>query len=152
MIPVSGLLTIDPGLRNHLGWSYWWDRRLILAGVDTPTFQYRVDHVLMELPQVYPGLRAKDPNDLISIATDAGLRIGRFRPEASVQFVKPRGWKGTIAKDVFTRRIVKVAASIGPARGVDLRAALAAVPSELRHNAIDAVGLGLWKLYPGSLG
>ncbi len=94
--------------------------------------------VLVELPQVYHSKHQKgDQDDLIQLAGVVGA-ICQTSCDC-VRTVRPREWKGTVAKDVMTRRI--------ESRLDDLeRAAIVRWSAALDHNTLDAVGIGLWQL------
>ena len=82
-----------------------------------------------------------DPNDLVDVALVAGACAGLL--PAKVAFVKPRRWKGTAPKRVTNRRTREVLTS----EEVHVyTVAMTAVPAGLRHNVLDAIGIGLWAL------
>jgi hypothetical protein len=99
--------------------------------------------VAVEIPQVYEAARQKgDQNDLISVAFSAGA-VARAvtcsfytgSGPLSVSY-KPREWKGTIDADTMTARI--------ESRLTDYeRRKIEKCAASLRHNVIDAVGIGL---------
>lgn len=92
--------------------------------------------VVVECPQVYRlGRSVGDPNDLIDVALVAGA-CTTLAPRCVL--VRPRVWKGTIDGDVHVARTLRDPACAG------LSVMLAGVPASLRHNAVDAVALGLW--------
>lgn len=96
--------------------------------------------VVVEVPQVYPSSRAKgNPNDLIRVALAAGgaaVAVGGV-----VRLVRPHEWKGSVPKEIHNRRTLAKLdrEEVEAFEGVDL-------PPYLRHNALDAVGIGLWRL------
>ena len=118
-----------------------------------------VDEILVEWPQVYAtrirqGVTREDPNDLIPLA-GVGCALGAMYPRASLQHVRPAEWKGQVPGDAFTARILGRLAQIeverlastlrtDPILHTDRIAAL--MKHSTAHNAIDAVGLGLYKL------
>jgi hypothetical protein len=97
----------------------------------------RVDYYVVELPRVYPGPKQMaPPNDLVDLAYLAGALDGI---PSDGEIVHPRTWKGSVPKKVMTKRIEN---ALSPHE----RAILARISGARRHNAIDAVGLGKWKL------
>lgn len=101
------------------------------------------DVLVAEWPQVYPGPRGrgKDPNRAILPLCGVVAHVSGMLP-AYVQRVQylPREWKGSIDGDAFTARIY------GRLSPQELAIVNAVTPAGLRHNAADAVGLGLFHL------
>lgn len=146
------LVTIDPG--KNTGTAVFQDGSLVSSKVDSwaeafdAHTSFLADHdlhgieVLGELPMVYPGPRPEDPNDLIVLAEQLGELLSLYRARGCyVDTVHPRTWKGTVPKEHHQPRILS---KLSPAE-------LALVPRmpiarRYEHNAVDAVGLGLWKL------
>lgn len=106
--------------------------------------------VVCEVPRIYPAKNRKgDLNDLITLAgfVYAVSGLSTFEP---VQYF-PRDWKGTIDADVCTARIESRLSE-------KERERVEECPVSLRHNVIDAVGIGLFhlgrfnarKIYPGA--
>lgn len=99
--------------------------------------------VIVECPQAYSQReRQKGPQqDLIDIAIMGGLVAGFAVSNMPViTFVHPHAWKGSVEKDAMSRRILK---RLDPDE-VTIVDRLR--PASLVHNAVDAVGIGLWKL------
>ena len=97
-----------------------------------------IDELVVEWPQVYKVSKG-DPNDLLALAgVDAALAVEFYQgPYFKMTHYKPREWKGTAPKEVFAKRILS---RLTPDE-------LLLIPSGyLAHNAIDAVGTGLYKL------
>lgn len=92
---------------------------------------------IVEWPQIYKG-DPRDPNHLLGLAGMAMAIVTRLHP-GTVQSVLPRTWKGTLDGDAMTERIA------GRLRPEELQR-IAPCPASLRHNVLDAVGLGLWHL------
>lgn len=99
--------------------------------------------VVIEKPQVYPGRKLRgDPNDLIDVALSAGCIAEMARAYGNVvEFVLPRRWKGTRPKDVdneltFSQMLPHEKVML--VRGCPLKSK--------RHNVLDAIGIGMWKL------
>lgn len=156
----STLLAVDPGV-HACGCALFRDGKLVaaeyvreegenpLAVVDNVIgwcVDYSfLDKIVIEIPQVYAGPRANDPNDLIQVALVAGA-IGALA-NSDTCFVHPREWKGQLpkpkrasdpyivaeraAKKLSTEELERV--SLPSAKG-------------LQHNVWDAIGLGLWAL------
>lgn len=94
---------------------------------------------VIELPQVYRAARSKgDPNDLIRLA----VLVGRLQQLAEVSgsevtLVQPAAWKGQVPKDVHHKRLMGRLC-------FEEQEKLEGIHKTYRHNALDAVGLGLW--------
>lgn len=160
------LIAVDPGL-HHCGVAYFVGGRLVRASLvrnpdsvsgmgaraarpmaravldDTiAMLPRRVEAVVLELPQVYPGGRGGNPGDLIDLAGVVG-GVAALLPTADVTFYRPPVWKGNVPKDIMERRTVAAlddterAAMPGPA----------ACPPSLLHNVWDAVALGLYHVH-----
>lgn len=100
---------------------------------------YRVDEseeadLVCEWPQIYKGSR-EDPNGLLPLAAIVGGVLAFAW--ASTALYKPREWKGSVPKKIHQPRILD--ALKDHERGI-----LEEIPKTYRHNAVDAVGLGLW--------
>lgn len=150
------LLAIDPSLRAS-GWAYFEGGRLVKGGVvttrkATPTYDcFRalgttltaelpgsVDVIVAEWPQVYTGAEAKgDPNDLLWLTAVLGGAMMAVQAR-EVQLYKPAEWKGQVDKTIHNVRVLArlTPAELAIAQGV-------AVTESLRHNMIDAIGIGL---------
>lgn len=100
---------------------------------------------MIEKPQIYRATKSQgDPNDLITLAVMVGQYWERASSRGAISclLVLPSEWKGQVPKQIHEKRI------LGALSGQELsrvpgRSELAA---SKRHNVIDAVGLGLWKL------
>ena len=93
--------------------------------------------VVVELPQVY-GQRRTDAGDLVDLAVLVG-RIEEVLRGSRVIEVRPAAWKGQTPKDVVGRRVEGALSSMEWGR-------LAPCPASRRHNLLDAIGIGLWRL------
>ena len=164
------LLTIDPGLRG-CGMAWFRDGSLLLASYvpGTTTGRGPIAHeamasaamnwaldrldsevarsraIAVEFPCIYPAAAQKgDQNDLLDVAGVASavyaVILGSLGGVG--RYLLPREWKGTVDKQVMLRRIEASMTADEVAR-VDCKGAL-------RHNAIDACGIGLHLL--GRLG
>lgn len=155
---MKSFLAIDPG-KNCTGWAYFEGRKLVDCGMSVRTPKQRTlgdisknhadvvsdlvappDVVCVELMQSYAFDSQKgDQNDLIALATIGGQIAGRF-PHARSVYVTPATWKGQVPKHIMARRIE---------RGLVERECLHALrldryAASLRHNVLDAVGIGLY--------
>jgi hypothetical protein len=109
---------------------------------------YPMDHVVYELPQIYPGQRQKArPNDVILTGVRTGLVVGAIvksaSPTAYVIGIEPAEWKGQMPKRVHHERVKKV---LSEAEADLVQSACSKLPNGLRHNVMDAVALGLHAL------
>lgn len=130
------LFDLDQGAEYVRGW-------LIPAGTYPPGLSYLaadVEAIVMELPQVYPGARNNDPNDLISVAYAGGVLSGYFGPCVKRQTLSPSAWKGQVPKNVTEQRVQQTLAVHELTR---LAQDMADISDGLQHNLIDAVGIGL---------
>ena len=131
------IVAVDPGL--HPGWAAFHAGRLVAAGDSVESFARAcpilISVGLVEVPHAYARAREKNPQAIITLAVDAGRWIERLSRLGPVEQVWPRTWKGTAPKDVVQRRIL-----------ARLDADEHALLAGLRGDAIDATGLGLWKL------
>ena len=150
------LISLDPGLRG-CGVAWWrvdgslahvaYVRNPVKIGNGpaawmgydrTRAFWYttRTEHFLSEIPQVYrAGASKGDPDDLIQLAGVVGV-FSALVSATTYWGVKPREWKGQVPKDVHHARLVKTLSE------ADLKMVEVAAPPSLRHNVLDAVGLG----------
>jgi hypothetical protein len=122
--------------RTH---SYGEIARRALSDICKISFPW-TDWIICEVPQIYkdsPG----DPNDLVAVSMVAGALCATI-PALNVHTVKPKEWKGQVPKQVHHPRIWRQLV------GMELAVATAAKEKygPRFHNAMDAIGLGLWKL------
>jgi len=150
------LVSLDPGLRGCgvAWWNVYGELRHV-AYVRNPEktgdgprawtgyervclWDKRTDYFISEVPQVYrAGASKGDPDDLLQLAGVVG--VFSILVSADVRIgVKPREWKGQVPKDVHHARLVKTLSA------EDLEKINAAAPPSLRHNVLDAVGIGKW--------
>jgi hypothetical protein len=141
------ILSIDPGKRS-IAWALWQDKRLILCGFEKHTddnwyegtkqrmFQLLEsimlpNKIVVELPRMYPRDRNKRPNDLIDLATIAGM-CGAF---GETILVHPQKWKGQLPKHISAVRTLQK---------LSKEELIVVGELEKNHNVMDAVGIGLW--------
>lgn len=145
------LIAVDPG-KHATGWAVFdSSKKLVmcaLTGLDelrTMFIESRgsCSEVFVEKPQVYPHQKLKgNPNDLIDVALAAGCIAEMARANGCVvQFVLPRRWKGQRPKDVDNQVTFE---HMLPHERVLL--SRCGVTKNKRHNVLDAIGIGLWKL------
>lgn len=147
------LVAIDPGKRLF-GWAAFEGGRLNRCGlVKGKGFQEMMGafdvaavamsvptQIVVEIPQVYQQrLHKGDPNDLIDVALIAGAAAARFRCETI--FIRPRKWKGSRPKGVCNKLTLKTL----DREELEAYQSIAILAS-LRHNVLDAIGIGLWRL------
>lgn len=153
------LQTIDPGV-VCCGWAWWEDSLLLACGLSrtkSRTIEKRVqDHyfqwgdldsldlIVIEKPEVYQQRFWKgDPRDLIDLAMVVGGIIKTAK--CQVKTVYPKDWKGQVPKPVTDRRVLQ---KLSKEEKKILKHPIAfgepnTVPPSLRHNMIDAIGIGL---------
>lgn len=153
------LLSIDPGLRG-VGLAYFVGPKLEYANYvanpvesgggpeawygmadavydDMKTREYRVDHYVVELMQIYVKSRG-DPNPLLDLA-GVGAAIGAVFPLQRATGWHPRTWKGQ-AKKVAHHPII-----LGQLSDEE-KAAIAEKRKTYQEHVIDAIGIGLYQL------
>lgn len=153
---MSRLISFDPAV-HHVGWAAFDAGKLARCGLENGkplgaalerrfragTGGWQGLRVIVEVPQVYQQRNWRgDPNDLIEVALVAGRvaqSFGADGPEA--ELIRPHAWKGNAPKEVMLKRIVN---RLDDAEQAVLHTAK--VPGSLRHNVIDAIGIGLWAL------
>ena len=148
------LLAVDPGVRAQ-GWALFVGDRLTqcgLASVETQPLLHdallelhnalgNVDKLVVEIPQVYQQRHLKgDPNDLIDVAVSVGMVVATM-PHKELKLVRPRDWKGTCPKKIHNQRVLALLTE----KENSVLNTCGVIPS-LRHNVIDAIGIGQWAL------
>jgi hypothetical protein len=151
------LLAIDPGLDT--GWALFSSAaQLVACGLGDPRMSDRhrvadLRTVVIEQPFVYPRGQTKNPNDVITLALNAGEWGGLYRQWADVKYVLPFKWKGSVPKRIShvrilgklsdrERTVVDTAMALG--RSCAPKALGRPIARSLQHNVLDAVGLGLF--------
>lgn len=158
----SRLLSIDPGLRG-CGVAYFYEGVLKHAlYVANPVISGRgyfahaamasavhekfhpadmhIVKVVIEHPTIYPGSAQQkgDPNDLIDVAC-VGSALGAYYKDCGLETVFPMEWKGQTPKEIMNERC-RLALSDDERKRIDECSA------HLRHNVMDGIGIGLYKL------
>ena len=148
------LLAIDPA-KKSIAWAFFHEQSLENCGfLPFDSFDelhrkiqaleeflaFHLSDIVIEIPQIYNQRYWKgDPNDLIDVAFSAGAALGYINPYGEVLLVRPKEWKGSRPKDVDNRHTLKLLTEEEMA--IYERMDLA---KSLRHNVIDAIGIGLW--------
>ncbi len=106
----------------------------------------------VEWPRIHTqGQRKGDPNDLLALAgVDSAIAAGIGFNVKIVRYF-PEQWKGTLDADVMTARIESRLSE-------EERARIEPGAASLRHNTVDAIGIGLHylkrldrkRVYPGA--
>jgi hypothetical protein len=153
MAMMPRLIAFDPGARS-VAWASFEDGKLTRCGLERDKnlgaalerrFRGIAARVVIELPQIYGRRDERDPNDLIMVTVTVGRIVQVFGGDAQpAELVWPHDWKGTVPKEIMLKRIV---ARLDENEREILEAANA--PRSLRHNVIDAAGLGIWALGRG---
>lgn len=141
---MNSLLAIDPG--NTTGLAEFLNGRLVRAqackkGEGKQLYIARMQ-VLIEMPRWYPHDH-KDVNDLLDLSVFVGELKQHYESLGHlVELVWPRTWKGNAPKEITNRRVLE---ALKPEE-------VALLPKRPRaktfdHNMLDAIGLGLWKLW-----
>jgi hypothetical protein len=158
------LISIDPGTKN-VAIAEWRNSKLVMvkyivvrkdihkiqdyakdlaAQVDLAVSTAYLDHLTIELPQVYQGAKQKGrPSDLIDLAVVVGALIQVLGLETKVYL--PSEWKGQTPKpDKVTDPYIIDAKVRMRLDAEELKVYEAGMPSaSYRHNVADAVGIGL---------
>jgi hypothetical protein len=157
---MGNLMAIDPG--NCSGVAYFENNQLewvsLFRDFTWPMGSFRiwnhVDELIVEIPQIYDRKNWKgDPNDEIKVAVKAGILERNFNPDKLTE-VFPHQWKGNRPKKVHCLYILSL---LLPQEKLvlerDLKKSFEVIKAEISqekstktHNAIDAIGIGLWKL------
>lgn len=147
------LVAVDPDKRGF-AYSIWEGGQFIDAGL------YRRDDcspfwisrklsdmeptlLVCEKPRAYPGQAAKgDPNDLIDLSQTVGACLASCNASFTVY---PSDWKGQLPKEVHHARLQK-----HPLWSARAGLCVGLVSAGLRHNVLDAIGIGVWVLDPAN--
>jgi hypothetical protein len=141
------LLAIDPGETS--GWAVFDAGRLEACGigdVPTPTPKTAAEvEVCIERPMIYPHGKSENPNDLITLAVNAGEHGGRLRHAGcrAARYIRPFEWKGNTPKHISHQRIW---AKLNDAERSLVDVAGKGMAPGKRHNMLDAIGIGLFVL------
>jgi len=138
-------LSIDPGTKE-MGWALWEDNELSMCGLARgknwlETVQALPKFTLQKLTIEDQQIYRRSPinaHSLLAVARVVGAVIAYYDFVPSV-IVAPAKWKGQLPKDVCNRRTL---AKLTQNELNQIEAA--PCPKSLKHNLLDAVGIGLW--------
>jgi len=111
-----------------------------------------VDRIVVEGQRIRAGGRAR-PQDIVHLAQMAGAIVGACRmlwPQVEILVPEPQDWKGTVRKDVFTRRILRNLMLEHQTGGLYYAGGHVRVPGTVNlkqadvTHVVDALGLALW--------
>lgn len=149
------ILAIDPGVKGCGAAWFLHDGKLVRAwyekefNPDSDNWDVSwtlacVRKVLIEKPQTVGGRAVRgDANDLIALAMRIGELSALFRQwGAKVEYVSPRGWKGTQPKDICHKRVRHRLEAQGTLANVHLPK-----NKKLQLDVLDAVGIGLYAVF-----
>lgn len=135
------LIAVDPG--NTSGVAFFHFGKLAQAGVhdgNTLSLWGYGGELAIEIPRIYPGGKGKgDPNDILNLAVMAGKILGTHDNQDAVTRYAPQAWKAQVDPDIMCTRVLGFLSEAE-------RGYIAILPESIRHNAIDAVGIGLFHL------
>ena len=155
------LVAIDPGVKT-VGWAFFMDNVLVDCNITRsknglmhehaddynkkfpPRDDIVASHGIIEVPQIYQQRLWKGrQEDLVNVIYMAGSIAGVIYQLSHVELrtVKPHEWKKNVKKDIHNKRII----SRLNTEELDIFNACDA-PKSLRHNVIDAIGVGLYAL------
>lgn len=95
----------------------------------------RLETLVLEYPQIGRQWAKGDPNDLLDLAYTQGAITHVLLPRA-LEVIRPQTWKGTVDADIVLERIKNKLTD---------REKQPTVLRSNNHNALDAVGIGLWR-------
>jgi len=138
-------LSIDPGTKE-MGWALWEDNELQICGLARGTNwvesvlalpRFTIEKLTIEDQQIYRHSPV-NAHSLLAVARVVGAVVAHYGFPKFV-LVPPAQWKGQLPKDVCGRR------TLSKLTEQELhQVEVAPCPASLRHNLMDAVGIGLW--------
>lgn len=151
------MITFDPG--KNTGWATFWKGRLVGCGIlecdidNLKSFIIKAADVyarhtdtsltVMEYPQVYTSQNVRQ-SDVVDLAFIDGVLAGEATHRGhDILRVTPATWKGQMPKKAHHAMIMD---------NLELKelqfanVSLQKYKQSIKHNALDAIGLGLWKL------
>lgn len=136
------LLAIDPGA--CAGFALFVNGELadcgLVGAVDLPvTLPLMVRPDVCVVERAHQGQGKATLKDLITLSIRAGA-LAQAAGAPDTRFLEPGTWKGSAPKHISERR---VAEALTPDEQARVLACLRAHPAALRHNALDAIGIGL---------
>jgi hypothetical protein len=153
--PEEVIVALDPG-KKSAGLTFWMDELLVGAFLprgDDPIAVARAAAALYveavegldvtvelvtEFPQVYPGIRREDPNDLLPLAECVGA-VSALIPHRRRHIILPRIWTHGTPKEVRLERAKLTATPVEKEIIAQCRA-----PKSLEHNVWDSYLIGKW--------
>lgn len=96
------------------------------------------DLLIIEHPRAYPGMPKTDPNDLLDVCGVGAACAAVLQNYTRLESVFPFEWKGNVDKKAMTARI-ESKLTLHELEKIE------PVGRALRHNVLDAIGIGLWK-------
>lgn len=150
-------LAIDPGVQG-CGWAEFTGPTLMSCGYLRSTGETMAEramsyakyfqsesfnHVVVERMRHYPNAQERDAkaNDLLDLQLLGGYIAGSLRCNFFSVFASE--WKGQVPKDVMNARVMK---RLRDLERVRFNHDVEKIRPSLRHNVIDAIGIGLWYL------
>lgn len=154
------VFAVDPGW-NVTGWAWFVNKKLEACGIvkvdgDLGDFIFNLQNVRADLSPIFAGapcvvvevplirperVERAEPNDLMKLALVAGAAAAVMDSPANTRTVHPSSWKGGRPKKVDNPYTLGLLSKAESAIYKEAEA-----PASLRHNMIDAIGLGLWAL------
>lgn len=149
------MLAIDPGTKA-IGWAKFDAHGLVECGVAATTCR-ETYLALSSLTKQIPGdadvwvecMSARDSDtvrrsqDILNVQWMGAAIAAALSYPGLPHPVTPLEWKGSVPKEIHHQRVEKRLTLI---EKEIMDRCLEGVPSKLRHNAIDAIGIGLWRL------
>ena len=141
------MMSVDPGTKET-GWAAWEDGAMVLCGlargrnwIQTVRAipQIQVNDLWLEDQQIYRN-SGVDAHSLLAVSRVVGA-VAFHVPAKKIELVRPAVWKGQVPKEICNRRTFS---RLTPREKILIE--LANCPESLKHNLLDAVGIGLWAI------
>ena len=141
------MMSVDPGTKAT-GWAVWEDRAMVLCGLargrnwlQTVRAMPRIEvtDLWLEDQQIYRN-SGVDAHSLLAVSRVVGA-VAFHVPAKKVELVRPATWKGQVPKEICNRRTYS---RLTPSEKILVE--LANCSESLKHNLLDAVGIGLWAI------
>jgi hypothetical protein len=112
--------------------------RISATGLADELAKYKASRVVIERPRTYHGRAAKgSTQDLLDLSVYVGaLAQACVDRGIEPQLILPQTWKGSAPKEITSARTI---AALDPSES----AVIMPCPASLRHNVLDAIGIGL---------
>lgn len=129
------MISIDPG-KHGCFCCAWENDQMVGVAVCVDPIPDEVDLVVCEMMQVHQGRYSADLIDVMCTAA----RVSANVPRDKIMYVTPSEWKGQCPKAIHqkTRIIPHISRT-----EMDM---FSCVAPSLKHNFIDAFGIGMWLL------